>query len=187
MSSSFSRHYRWSLSRRQATVDKRDTVFVILYHLLATTGIALVAAGASNLAKAASSTSGTLDDVNRAYSLAGAGVGILLVAWLALVGATLISILWSRGVVEAGDEAVSDGMRLLLAVGLALPFLGIRVLTSFAYYVGKNPSLSPVGGSLGLVVGLEVVQELIVTIVWVNAGLATRNILKDANACVTRV
>ncbi len=139
-----------------------------------------MAVGASNLINAESKPPGptTANDVNQANGLAGAGIGLLFASWIALVLATFISVLRSRGMVESEERAVGHGMTLLLAVVAAIPFLGIRVVASFVYYVGKQSQLSPVGGNTGLVVGLETVEEIIVTLVFIAAGTVTQNIGK---------
>ncbi|KAH8886478.1 hypothetical protein GQ53DRAFT_750721 [Thozetella sp. PMI_491] len=176
------RHYRYSLARNPEKA-KRDTIFTLLFHMLAMGGVALMAIGASKLINLQSQPAGptTAEDLANARHLASGGIALLLVAWLALAAATMVSILYSDGVVVSGEKAVSDGMGLVLGVVGTLPFLGIRVLASFVYYVGNVSDLSPVGGNVGLVAGLEIAQEMIVTVILVAAGIMTQNIARGSS------
>lgn len=149
-----------------------DTPYLIIFHLLVTTAIAIIAAGASNLSSATLSP----DQINRDNALVKAGIVMLFLGWISLAILTFTTfqyILTRRSRKLAESEA---GKNLLLAIAISIPFLGIRVLERLVYYFTQNPLLDPVSGSLGLRVGLEVVEEIIVTVLLVIAGLLTRNI-----------
>ena len=141
-------------------------------------GVALLAVGASKLIDAETNpTSGSGDSTQTAYAMGSAGAGILLAAWLVLILGAYLSCIAMPNTLASEEPAVGGSRILQLGVVKALPFLGVRVATSFVSFVAKQTQkLSPAGGNIGLVVGLETVQELIVTLVLVAAGFATRNI-----------
>ena len=141
-------------------------------------GVALLAVGASNLIGAETNpSSGSGDSIQTAYAIGSAGAGILLAAWLALILGAYLNCIAMPNTVASEELAVGGGSILQLGVVMALPFLGVRVVTSFISFVAKRTQqLNPAGGNIGLVIGLETVQELIVTLVLVAAGVATRNI-----------
>ncbi|OTB02052.1 hypothetical protein M426DRAFT_265148 [Hypoxylon sp. CI-4A] len=161
-----SRAYILPKSRRTV-----DTHFAIFFHLLVTTAIALVAAGASKL----SNTTLPADQVKRGSGLVKGGSFLLLISWILLGGVTVVTFL-ANSSRESKRLQQNGGKNLLWAVALSIPFLGIRVLESLVYYFSQNQSLNPVTGSLGLRVGLQVIEELVVTLALVAAGIVTRNI-----------
>ncbi|KAI0114639.1 hypothetical protein F4776DRAFT_638276 [Hypoxylon sp. NC0597] len=153
-----------------------DTPYMIFFHLLVTTAIALVAAGASKL----SDTSLPSDRMRRSQGLVKGGMVMLLLGWISLAMVTLVTGIATvqhsstRASTKIADN--SGGKKLLIAVAFSIPFLGIRVMERLVYFFTENPDLNPVTGSLGLRVGLEVVEELIVTSSFIFAGIVTRNI-----------
>ncbi|KAI1371264.1 hypothetical protein F4677DRAFT_435974 [Hypoxylon crocopeplum] len=162
-----SRAYVLPKSRRRF-----DTPYLIFFHILVTTAIALVAAGAANL----NDTTLPPDQIKQSNALVKAGMVLLLLGWISLATFTVASFQYfltreSRKVV--GNDG---GKRLLLAVAISIPFLGIRVLERLVYFFTQNQELNPVSGSLGLRVGLEVVEEIIVSFSLVIAGIMARNI-----------
>lgn len=168
--------------------------------MLVAGGIALVAVGASGLASTDATT--TQADIDSDWTLATIGAALLVAAWL-LVSAQAVAEWFlpvrsggSSRAALAGDGAAklenghahgSDGpaahargagTTLLAAVLVALPLLGIRVATSLAYFVSKDQRLSPASGTVdgvgvGMRVGLELLEELLVTILFVGAGVVT--------------
>ncbi|OTA96606.1 hypothetical protein M434DRAFT_105694 [Hypoxylon sp. CO27-5] len=165
-----SRAYLIPKSRRRF-----DTPYMIFFHLLVTTAIALVAAGASKL----SNTSLSPYQMKRSQGVVKGGMVMLLLGWISLAMITLVTGIsaiqhTSRTSTKLADN--SGGKKLLLAVAFSMPFLGIRVMERLVYFFTENPDLNPVTGSLGLRVGLEVVEELIVTLSLIFAGIVTRNI-----------
>ncbi|KAI0005730.1 hypothetical protein F4779DRAFT_620875 [Xylariaceae sp. FL0662B] len=142
--------------------------WLVLFHLQVMTAIALVASGASRLNNTLSP-----DQVTRSLALVRAGMVILLLAWFLLTGFAVTTL----GALGYKRKAVNynEGKKLLLAVIIATPFLGIRVLERLVYYFTQNPLLNPVTGSISLRAGLEVVEEMIVTLFLVVAGIITRS------------
>ncbi|KAI1478664.1 hypothetical protein F4774DRAFT_384676 [Daldinia eschscholtzii] len=148
-----------------------DTQYFIFFHILVTTAIALVASGAAKLNNPTLSP----DQIKRTHTLVKGGMILLLLGWLSLALVTLATYvnLLARGSRKlAGSES---GKTLLLAVAISIPFLGIRVLERLVYFFTQNQDLNPVTGSLGLRVGLEVIEEIIVTLLFVFTGIMTRN------------
>ncbi|KAI0380483.1 hypothetical protein F5Y04DRAFT_99237 [Hypomontagnella monticulosa] len=149
-----------------------DLAYLIIFHLLVTTAIAIIASGASDLSK----TTLSPDQINRDNALVKAGIVMLFVGWISLA---ILTIMTFRHISTRTSGKLADngaGKKLLLAVAVSIPFLGIRVLERLVYYFTQNPLLDPISGSFGLRVGLEVVEEIIVTLLLVVAGVLTRNI-----------
>ncbi|KAI1136463.1 hypothetical protein F5Y05DRAFT_391364 [Hypoxylon sp. FL0543] len=153
-----------------------DTPFMIFFHLLVTTAIALVAAGAAKL----NNTSLPPDQLKRSQNLVKVGMVMLLLGWISLALATLATAICA---VQHTSSHMSSKLsesggakKLLLAVAFSIPFLGIRVMERLVYFFTNNQDLNPVTGSLGLRVGLEVIEELLVTSALLIAGIVTRNI-----------
>ncbi|KAI0122401.1 hypothetical protein F4814DRAFT_408600 [Daldinia grandis] len=153
-----------------------DAPYLIFFHILVTTAIAIVAAGAAKI----NSDMLPPDQIKRSHALVKGGMILLLLGWLSLVVATFITFqdsLVRKSRKPADGEA---GKRLLLAVAISIPFLGIRVLERVVYFFAQSQELNPVTGNLGLRVGLEVIEEIIVTLLFVFTGIITRNIKKAA-------
>lgn len=66
--------------------------------------------------------------------------------------------------------------RLFLAVGIALPLIAVRVLYSIIVEFGNDKNFSPVGGSVGILVGMSIVEEMIVAIVYVIVGYTLQKV-----------
>ncbi|KAI1409209.1 hypothetical protein F5Y13DRAFT_182113 [Hypoxylon sp. FL1857] len=153
-----------------------DTPYMVFFHLLVTTAIALVAAGASKL----NDTSLPPDQTKRSSNLVKVGMVMLLLGWITLALATLVT---GIGAIQHTSTRMSTkladnsgGKKLALAVAFSIPFLGIRIMERLIYFFTNNPDLNPLTGSLGLRVGLEVIEELIVTLSLLVAGIVTRNV-----------
>ncbi|RSL61469.1 hypothetical protein CEP54_006270 [Fusarium duplospermum] len=87
---------------------------------------------------------------------------------------------WKLAKIGAVNQTPHNhGPRLLLAVLIALPFVGIRVLATFIYVISENQSLSAMTGAIGTRVGLYIVEEIVATLVLVGAGVVTRDIRKE--------
>ncbi|KAI1453929.1 hypothetical protein F4805DRAFT_354465 [Annulohypoxylon moriforme] len=149
-----------------------DTPYLIFFHFLVTTAIALVASGASKL----SDTTLPPDQLKRNHGLVKGGMVLLLLGWISLATVTLAT--FQHAIIHGSGKpgVVGGGKKLLLAVAFSIPFLGIRVLESLIYFFSQNPLLNPVSGSLGLRVGLQVIEEIIVALLFIIAGILTRNI-----------
>ncbi|KAI1468231.1 uncharacterized protein F4812DRAFT_425999 [Daldinia caldariorum] len=149
-----------------------DTQYLVLFHGLVTTAIALVASGASKL----NNTTLSPDQLKRSLNLVKGGMILLLLGWLSLAVVTLTT--YGNSLTQRSRRlaAGESGKALLLAVAISIPFLGIRLLERAVYFFTQNQDLSPVTGSLGLRIGFEVIEEIIVTLVFVFTGILTRNI-----------
>lgn len=153
-----------------------DVPVLVLFHLVVTTAIALVAAGASKM----DDTTLPPDQLKRSGALVKAGMVMLLLSWLSLAIFTVATFqhFFTR---ESRKLTGNRGAKkLLLAVTISMPFLGIRVLERLIYFFTRNQELNPVTGSLGLRVGLEVIEEIIVTLSLVISGVMTRNVTQSA-------
>ncbi|KAH6867192.1 hypothetical protein B0T10DRAFT_451939 [Thelonectria olida] len=153
--------------------SKKETIIIIIFHMLIMFGIALIAVGMSRLTR-----SKIQDSVNHAWTLARIGATVLFLGWVAVtVVATLSGLKAYLHIKEQPQR--NDGTRLLIAVIIALPFVGIRVIAAFVYLITGNESLSAVTGALGVRVGLYLIEEIIATLVLVGAGIVTRNIRRQ--------
>ncbi|KAI1326855.1 hypothetical protein F5Y16DRAFT_399975 [Xylariaceae sp. FL0255] len=161
-----------------------EILTVVVFHQLVAVAIALVASGASSLEEAKSEA-----DVNKDEKNIKVGEVLLLVAWLVLTAVAIFTAVSVSGNSRSNREAATTykkrdfagGKMLIFAVVAAMPFLGIRLLTSLIYFFTNDAALNPVSGSLGLRVGLEIIEELIITLVYITAGILTRNIGKGEN------
>lgn len=146
--------------------SKLPTILIFILHLLVTSGIAIVAFGASKLVSSSSST--TPASITSAYNLATAGTAILFLSW---IGVTLVSVILAAKM-RSGPKG-SAARRLAVAVLIAAPFLGVRVTASLVSFAGRIGGLSVVGGELGLRIGLMFVEELIVVLLFLVVGFVT--------------
>ncbi|KAI1075963.1 hypothetical protein F5B20DRAFT_343677 [Whalleya microplaca] len=144
--------------------------WLVLFHFQVMTAIALVAVGASNLNKA------TLipDQVSHNLSLVRAGMIILLIAWVFLTVLAVVT-LGALSHKRRTMENYTEEKKLLLVILIAIPFLGIRVFERLVYYFTQTTLVDPITRSIGLRTGLEVIEEIIVTLLLVIVGIMTRN------------
>ncbi|KAI1340718.1 hypothetical protein F5Y15DRAFT_49502 [Xylariaceae sp. FL0016] len=164
-----SRAYLDSEGRRMV-----ESIWVIKFHLFVTAALALVAAGASKLNRPDNDA-----DATRSLNLVKGGMAILLFAWLFLVTLSILTLV----VLRRGSTVPVDhrgGNTLLLGVSAAMPFIGIRLLTSLVSYFSQSPALDPSSGNLGLRVGLEIVEEIVVVVIFIVVGVMTRDIGKKS-------
>lgn len=104
------------------------------------------------------------------------GMVLLLVSWLYISLVAIASFITRPRAAIGIFSHQKQGKWLLYAVLLALPLLVIRIVTSLVYFTTGNQALNPVSGDIGYKVGLGLIEELIMTIGFVIAGIATRNI-----------
>ncbi|KAH7418092.1 hypothetical protein BKA64DRAFT_700629 [Cadophora sp. MPI-SDFR-AT-0126] len=163
---SSSRH-SWDPSRNSKVQQYDRVALVIVIHLIVTTGLALIASGASSF--------GAQDGKNKNDEmLIKTGVMVLVVAWILIAASTLISFLPSQRNRHA--PIFIDGSKLLYAVLFSLPFVFVRLMYSVISIFSPSRDLNPVSGSLGLKIGLSFLMELIVVIAFTFVGLATHGI-----------
>ncbi|KAM0424501.1 hypothetical protein ACHAPT_010215 [Fusarium lateritium] len=120
----------------------------------------------------------TQDKIDQAWTIAKVGAVVLLLAWLA------VAVVAIRGALSGhlrikNQSPHNHSSRLLLAVLIALPFVGIRVVATFIYVIAENQSLSAMTGSLGARVGLYLFEEITATLIMAGVGIITRNIQKQ--------
>ncbi|KAI1260504.1 hypothetical protein F5Y18DRAFT_405618 [Xylariaceae sp. FL1019] len=154
---------------------KLELIGVVLSHQVVAVAIALVAVGASSLANPDKAS-----EMAKNEKLVKVGEVLLLLAWLATaVLSTFTAAIAFRGGFTSVD--LSGGKVLIFAMAVAMPFLGIRLLTSLVYFFTNSKSLNPVTGSLGLKIGLQVFEELVISALYLAAGLVTRNVGKNGS------
>ncbi|KAI0024026.1 hypothetical protein F4780DRAFT_688951 [Xylariomycetidae sp. FL0641] len=150
-----------------------ETIWYLTLHLVVSTAIALVAAGAAALA----SPTADAGDMQSAATLVKVGMVLLLLGAVFVVGLAVLTLVVKKpGHAREGDRR--GGRILLFAVLVAMPVWGIRLLKSFVYFFSDDADLGPTTASVGVTVGLEVVEEVLVTLIFVGAGVVTRNIGK---------
>ncbi|KAH8651179.1 hypothetical protein BX600DRAFT_441620 [Xylariales sp. PMI_506] len=154
-----------------------DLVWVVCLHFVVTAAIALTAAGASGLTKPDT----TPDKRKSDLGIVKGGMIVLLLTWICLIVLSIMSAISSRGRTSASEPLPyhRQGRWLLNAVLLSIPFIGIRLIVSLVYFTTLNPDLNPATGAIGVRVGLNFIEELIITIGFVVAGIVTRNIGAD--------
>ncbi|KAH8879160.1 hypothetical protein GQ53DRAFT_855258 [Thozetella sp. PMI_491] len=149
---------------------KADHIRTLGFHILVIGGTVLVAIGSSRL-----SHDTDLEKTHKDQNLAKAGVVFLFIGWILLSIMSIVSASTIRR--DTGRNSQNnDGTRLVLAVLLAIPFIGIRAIASLASITGGNPDISAATGTLGAKVGLYIIEELAATLVLIGAGIRTINI-----------
>ncbi|CAG8885598.1 unnamed protein product [Penicillium egyptiacum] len=92
------------------------------------------------------------------------GLIFYLVAWIGVCG--LFLLLLKR------TESIEDGEhRLLLAVGVSLPLILVRLTYSFIYNFGQNAEFNMLSGNVTIQLVMSVLQELLVVLVCLGIGL----------------
>ncbi|KAK9426732.1 hypothetical protein SUNI508_00259 [Seiridium unicorne] len=155
-----------------------DIIWVVALHMLISTAVALTAVGASGM----SQPDTTEEKRDNDKKLVTVGMVLLLLSWIYISLVAIASFIVRPRTSCGGPRDQKQGKCLLYAVMLAIPCLGIRIITSLVYFASQNPALNPVTGEIGYKVGLGFIEELIISIAFVVAGVATRNIGKDHSA-----
>ncbi|KAN0096524.1 hypothetical protein V8E51_015329 [Hyaloscypha variabilis] len=141
---------------------------VFQYHSLVIGAILLVIFGVIKEMDDEPHTPGTLIKV---------GVIGVLLAWGILCTWTLLS--WFQPPEHMPEnQAYNDGTTLLLGVLFALPFLGLRELYGMLSVFIKDPNFK---NNTAAKVVLSVIPEMIVTVLFAQAGTRTRNINRLRN------
>ncbi|KAJ5256727.1 hypothetical protein N7478_012831 [Penicillium angulare] len=104
-------------------------------------------------------------------SLLEAGMGVLALGWLMIVVFTAISL---RS--DSNRRRIDHEKKLLFAVTVALPLLGIRVIYSFAVAFADGRVN---GGSLAVQAIFGTIPEFLVMIIYISAGIVTRNLTQE--------
>lgn len=99
------------------------------------------------------------------------GLIIFATGWLIVLALVILS---ARA--NAHSRRVSDEKKLLLAVGIAMPLIGVRVIYAIVIAFRYQNTSS---GSLAVKVILGTVPEFLVMINYLSAGVTTRNLARD--------
>lgn len=163
-----------------------EVILILIFHVVVASAIALLAIGASGLSSAKDQADPT--KLHSDLHLAGGGA-LILIAVIAVLFAGAVSSY--RGSSSSRSSSNNNnkyrqqqqrvvpllGRRLVVAVGLACPFLLVRVAGSAAYFFGGgDPDLSPVAGTWGCRVGLYLVPEVVAAVTLLAGGLAARDV-----------
>ncbi|KAJ5083294.1 hypothetical protein N7456_012721 [Penicillium angulare] len=100
-----------------------------------------------------------------------AGMVVLALGWLMIVSFTAISL---RS--DSDSLRIDHEKKLLLAVTVALPLLGVRVIYSLAVAFADGRAS---GGSLAVQVIFGTIPEFLVVINYISAGIVTRNLAQE--------
>ncbi|KAI0180933.1 hypothetical protein GGR52DRAFT_522259 [Hypoxylon sp. FL1284] len=153
-------------SIRKSTTSLITERRVHLIQLVAVVGLVLAAAGGGNsgsdYSKTGTYTIATLTKV---------GVGLLIAAYILLV-LTTITVATQISAVEPGEK------RLVLAVGVSLPFLLVRLAYSAESTYGDNPSFNQLSGDPNIQLGMLVIMEMIIVAISEGVGLTLKQLPK---------
>lgn len=108
-----------------------------------------------------------------------AGIAVTIVAYVILVLSTII-VATQISHAEAGEK------RLVLAVGLSLPFILIRLVYAAMSTLANNPSFSSLTGDANIQLGMAVIMEIIVVIIVEAIGLTLKKVPKAGKHAVHR-
>ncbi|KXG48551.1 uncharacterized protein PGRI_024210 [Penicillium griseofulvum] len=92
------------------------------------------------------------------------GLIFYLVAWVGVCGLFLLVLKRSQSI-EDGEH------RILLAVGVSLPLILVRLIYSFIYTFGRNAKFNMVSGNVTIQLVMSVIEEFVVVLVCLGIGL----------------
>ncbi|KAI2471446.1 hypothetical protein F4781DRAFT_386919 [Annulohypoxylon bovei var. microspora] len=143
------------LGRALGSIRKTTTAFVTeqrlrLVQLIALVGLILGIVGGTQSGESYGNTG-----VYTISTLSQAGTGITIAAYVLLVIAT-VAVAMQLSYIEEGEK------RLVLAVGLSLPFILVRLAYSGETVFGHNPDFSQLTGNVNVQLGMAVIMEMIV-------------------------
>lgn len=167
--------------RNNPEKNKRDLVFVLLFHTVVAAAIALSATGASGLQSTKDQADPT--KLNTDWHLAGIG-GVILISAITLVflGAVYTYLCYRPSSSKDNNTTPQQQQQqrlaqtLVVAVILACPLVAIRMIGSAAFYFSENLDMSPLSGTWGFRVGLYLVPELLAACALLAGGLVARNV-----------
>lgn len=93
-------------------------------------------------------------------------VGLIcyLIAWIGVCGLLLL--------VLQRNQSIEDGEhRLLLAVGVSLPLVLVRLIYSFIYSFGRKAEFNMLSGNITIQLVMSVLEEMVVVFVCLGIGL----------------
>ncbi|KAI1464975.1 uncharacterized protein F4812DRAFT_441184 [Daldinia caldariorum] len=160
------------IGRAAENIQKSTTCFVTeqrirFIHLIVLVGLVLGAIGGSqsgqDLADTGKYTVSTLSQ---------AGTGLMIAAYILLALSTAL-VAVQMPYMEAGSK------RLVLAVGLSLPFILVRLAYSAESLYGNNPAFNQVSGDINIQLGMSVIMEMIVVAIVESIGMTLPKITKS--------
>ncbi|KAI1384613.1 uncharacterized protein F4822DRAFT_367992 [Hypoxylon trugodes] len=166
------------IGRALASIQKSTTAFITVNRLrlvqtLTLVGLILGIIGGTqagqNVAKTGQYT---------VSSLSQAGIGLTIASFALLVLATLF-VAQQISYVESGEK------RLVLAVGLSLPFILVRLVYSAISVFGNNPSFNQLKGNADILLGMSVLMEMIVVIIVEGIGMTLKTVPKGERVAST--
>lgn len=92
------------------------------------------------------------------------GMVLYLVTWIGVFGLFLL-VLQRNQNIEDGEH------RLLLAVGISLPLILVRLIYSFVYSFGHKSEFNMVSGNVTIQLVMSVLEEMVVVFVCLGIGL----------------
>jgi cytochrome bd-type quinol oxidase subunit 2 len=155
-----------------------DLALQVFVHMLTVSGIALAAAGGSNLANAPSS-----NDISHDIRQQETGYVLLLVVLVILVlyaAHTLRRASAHTSNANTSTNKNSSALHFTHAVCLALVFVAIRVLYSVAYAFSRSSNLNPVTGTFAVKFILIFLAQLIAALCLLVGGILDRDIAKKS-------
>ncbi|KAI5928740.1 hypothetical protein F4810DRAFT_645149 [Camillea tinctor] len=113
----------------------------------------------------AGSTYAETGTYSQGTSLSRAGIALMIAGYVLLVLATVAVAATQLSRIEAGER------RVLLAVGLSLPFILVRLAYSAESVFGSNPDFNLLTGNHNVLLGMAVVMEMFVVAIVEAIGL----------------
>ncbi|PNP51302.1 hypothetical protein THARTR1_08059 [Trichoderma harzianum] len=148
--------------------NKVERTVVLLFHGMATTGVAILAIGVSNL----HSSNIKPSEVSTDNLLVKAGIALLTLSW-AIVAIVSVWALAHPAKSQKSKSSIAAGTTLLRSVLISDVFSGIRVILTLVSLVTQDETLSPTTGSLTIRVLLSLIPELICVLAFIAAGMLT--------------
>ncbi|KAL1899577.1 hypothetical protein Sste5346_002979 [Sporothrix stenoceras] len=160
------------LARDPSINNKLEWFWQLQYHAIVMAGMVLVIIGVVNVDSSSSSES----KIHTSQTLVKAGAAVMVVAWLVLVFWSLIS---TRTRASRDLPSYRGGSILLHAVIWTLPFNGVRLVYSVASLILRttHPNSSFLTSTAANVC-LSVVEEILVVLILIVAGVRTRGLRK---------
>ncbi|OTB08400.1 hypothetical protein M426DRAFT_7716 [Hypoxylon sp. CI-4A] len=160
------------IGRALRSIEKSTTLFISenrlrLVQLLVLIGLILSAVGGSNSGQNLAKTG-----VYTISNLSRAGTGLTIAAFILLV-------LAAATVAQQVSHAEPGEKRLVLAVGISLPFILIRLAYSAESVFGNNPDFSVLSGNTNIQLGMAVIMEMVVIAIVESIGLTLKKIPKE--------
>ncbi|KAI2639569.1 hypothetical protein GGS26DRAFT_540694 [Hypomontagnella submonticulosa] len=161
------------IGRAIGSIRKSTNSFVTeqrlrLIQLLVLVGLILGAVGGSQSGQSVADTG--------KYTVSGlsqAGTGLTIAGYVLLVFSTA-AVATQLSHMEQGEK------RLVLAVGLSLPFILVRLAYSAESVFGNNPDFNQLSGSTNIQLGMAVIMEIIVVVIVESIGMTLNKIPKTA-------